>query len=61
MNYYKKFGFVVTSSKTSYESDEDSEDEEDVHLYYHMELDLSRVSGLKETQEEGKEKIQEEN
>ena len=47
MNYYKKLGFVVTSSKTSYDSDEDSDDEEDVHLYYHMELDLSRVSGGK--------------
>jgi hypothetical protein len=47
MNYYKKFGFVVTSSKTTYDSDDDSEDEGSGHPYYRMELDLSTVSGGK--------------
>jgi hypothetical protein len=47
MNYYKKFGFVVTSSKITYDSDDDSDDESAGHPNYRMELDLSTVSGGK--------------
>lgn len=47
MNYYKKFGFVVTSSKTNYDSDDSDDDEDSGHPYYRMELDLSTVSGGK--------------
>ena len=51
MNYYKKFGFTVTSTKTSYDSDADDSDDSDTedagHLYYNMELDLSNVTGGK--------------
>lgn len=46
MNYYKKFGFVMTSSKVSVDSD-DSDDEDDSQLYYNMRLDLSKISGGK--------------
>jgi hypothetical protein len=46
MNYYKKFRFVVTNKKTSYDSD-DSDDEDDGHLYYNMRLDLKTISGGK--------------
>jgi hypothetical protein len=44
VNYYKKFGFTVTSSKISYDSD-DSDDEDNNDLYYNMQLDLSKISG----------------
>lgn len=47
MNYYKKFGFAVTSSKSMYDSDDDSDDENSGHPYYRMELDLSKVAGGK--------------
>lgn len=43
MNYYKKFGFVVTSEKTNYDSDEDSDDEGETS--YYMRLDLSKDVG----------------
>ena len=47
MNYYRyKFGFEITSQRTSYDSD-DSDDEDGGELYYNMRLDLSRVSGGK--------------
>ena len=42
MKYYRdKFGFEITSSQISYDSD----DEEDSSPYYNMRLDLSKVSG----------------
>ena len=42
MNYYKKFGFVVTKSY----SVEDSDDEDDEGIdHYTMRLDLSKISG----------------
>lgn len=46
MNYYKKYGFIVTNKKMSYDSD-DSDDEEESHPYYNMRLDLSTISGGK--------------
>lgn len=46
MKYYRdKFGFEVTETKTSYDSD-DSDDEDSIP-YYFMSLDLSKVSGGK--------------
>ena len=46
MKYYKnKFGFVVSSQKTTYDSDAESDDEGEP--YYYMTLDLSTVSGGK--------------
>jgi hypothetical protein len=46
MNYYKnKFGFTIVEENTSYDSDDDSEDEGEAH--YLMTLDLSSLSGGK--------------
>ena len=48
MKYYRdKFGFQVTSTRTSYDSDDDSDDEGVSIPYYYMTLDLSKVSGGK--------------
>jgi hypothetical protein len=47
MRYYKQYGFEITSVKTSYDSDADSDDESTGHPYYYMALDLSKVSGGK--------------
>jgi len=44
MNYYRRFGFIVTKSYTAEDSD-DSDDEGDMH--YKMRLDLSRITGGK--------------
>ncbi|MGA1048553.1 MAG: GNAT family N-acetyltransferase, partial [Minisyncoccia bacterium] len=44
MNYYRRFGFIVTKSYTADDSD-DSDDEGD--MYYKMTLDLSRIRGGK--------------
>ena len=44
MNYYRRFGFIVTKSYTAEDSD-DSDDEGDMH--YRMTLDLSRITGGK--------------
>ena len=44
MNYYKdKFGFEIIDKRETYDSD----DEDDIELYYDMRLDLSKISGGK--------------
>lgn len=46
VNYYRnKFGFEITSTKKSYDSDDS--DDDDNEPYYNMRLDLSRVTGGK--------------
>jgi len=46
MKYYRdKFGFVVTNTTMSYDSDES--DDDDAMPYYFMRLDLSKVNGGK--------------
>ena len=45
LQYKNKFGFVVSSQKTTYDSDAESDDEGEP--YYYMTLDLSTVSGGK--------------
>jgi ribosomal protein S18 acetylase RimI-like enzyme len=47
MKYYKKFGFVVTSERKKYDSDEDSDEDSDdeSETSYYMRLDLSMIAG----------------
>jgi predicted GNAT family N-acyltransferase len=46
MNYYQRFGFKITSQKTTYDSDEDSHDEVSEPTFK-MRLEVSFVGGKK--------------
>jgi len=46
MNYYQRFGFTVTSQKTAYDSEEDS-DAEEKEPTFKMRLEVSFVGGKK--------------
>jgi predicted N-acetyltransferase YhbS len=47
MKYYKKFGFIVTSERKKYDSDNDSDEDSDNEdeISYYMILDLSKLVG----------------
>ena len=46
MYYYRdKFGFEITSTKTSYDDDDDDDDDASPTTYYFMRLDVSKVTG----------------